>query len=138
MDSNTSALGGQRIRDETAEFSRRRRAQISLGVAPLAKPDKIYSVGNCPRARAGEEPLGLAEQRMRLKPKRWLPRPAMRLKPIEKGSDKSWIGVIAHVATTQNHSVKTASPDAIAAMQQFSEALLCPTLVQDFPFWKFL
>jgi hypothetical protein len=29
------------------------------------------------------------------------------------------------VATTQNHYIKTASPDAIAAMRQFSEALLC-------------
>ena len=29
------------------------------------------------------------------------------------------------VATTQNHDIKTASPDAIAAMKQFSEALLC-------------
>jgi integrase len=26
------------------------------------------------------------------------------------------------VATTQNHYIKTASPDAIAAMKQFSEA----------------
>jgi hypothetical protein len=31
------------------------------------------------------------------------------------------------VATTQNHYIKTASPDAIAAMRQFSEALLCST-----------
>jgi integrase len=29
------------------------------------------------------------------------------------------------VATTQNHYIKTASPDATAAMRQFSEALLC-------------
>jgi hypothetical protein len=29
------------------------------------------------------------------------------------------------VATTQNHYIKAASPDAIAAMKQFSEALLC-------------
>jgi Phage integrase family len=29
------------------------------------------------------------------------------------------------VAATQNHYIKTASPDAIAAMKQFSEALLC-------------
>jgi len=29
-----------------------------------------------------------------VKPKRWLSRPAMRLKPIQAGSDKSWIGVI--------------------------------------------
>ena len=27
-------------------------------------------------------------------PKRWLLRPAMRSKPIEEGSDKSWIGVL--------------------------------------------
>jgi len=31
------------------------------------------------------------------------------------------------VATTQNHYIKTASPDAIAAMRQFSKALLCST-----------
>ena len=31
------------------------------------------------------------------------------------------------VATTQNHYIKTALPDAIAAMKQFSEALLCST-----------
>jgi integrase len=31
------------------------------------------------------------------------------------------------VATTQNHYIKTTSPDAIAAMKQFSEALLCST-----------
>ena len=31
------------------------------------------------------------------------------------------------VATTQNHYIKTAAPDAIAAMKQFSEALLCST-----------
>jgi hypothetical protein len=31
------------------------------------------------------------------------------------------------VATTQNHYIKTASPDAIAAIRQFSEALLCST-----------
>jgi len=31
------------------------------------------------------------------------------------------------VSTTQNHYIKTASPDAIAAMRQFSEALLCST-----------
>jgi integrase len=29
------------------------------------------------------------------------------------------------VTTTQNHYIKTASPDVIAAMKQFSEALLC-------------
>jgi hypothetical protein len=48
MDPNTSALGGRRIGDPTAEFSRGRRAEISLGVAALAQPDKIYSVGNVP------------------------------------------------------------------------------------------
>jgi integrase len=31
------------------------------------------------------------------------------------------------VATTQNHYIKTASSDAIAAMRQFSEALKCST-----------
>ena len=31
------------------------------------------------------------------------------------------------VATTQNHYIKTASPDAIAAKRQFAEALLCST-----------
>jgi integrase len=35
------------------------------------------------------------------------------------------------VATTQNHYIKTASPDAIAAMKQFSEALLCSTCDPD-------
>jgi len=35
------------------------------------------------------------------------------------------------VATTQNHYIKTASPDAIAAMKQFSEALLCSTFAPD-------
>jgi len=35
------------------------------------------------------------------------------------------------VATTQNHYIKTASPDAIAAMKQFSEALLCSTCGPD-------
>jgi integrase len=34
-------------------------------------------------------------------------------------------------ATTQNHYIKTASPDAIAAMKQFSEALLCSIYVPD-------
>ena len=29
-----------------------------------------------------------------VKPKRWLLRPAMRLKPIEEGSDKRWIAVL--------------------------------------------
>jgi hypothetical protein len=33
----------------------------------------------------------------------------------------------SNLATTQNHYIKTASPDAVAAMKQFSEALLCPT-----------
>jgi integrase len=31
------------------------------------------------------------------------------------------------VATTQNHYIKTVSPDAISAMRQFSQALLCST-----------
>jgi integrase len=35
------------------------------------------------------------------------------------------------VATTQNHYIKTASPDAIAAMRQFSEALLCSACAPD-------
>jgi integrase len=35
------------------------------------------------------------------------------------------------VATTQNHYIKTAPPDAIAAMKQFSEALLCCTFAPD-------
>jgi hypothetical protein len=35
------------------------------------------------------------------------------------------------VATTQNHYIKTASPDVIAAMKQFSEALLCSTCAPD-------
>ena len=35
------------------------------------------------------------------------------------------------VATTQNHYIKTALPDAIAAMRQFSEALLCSTCAPD-------
>jgi hypothetical protein len=35
------------------------------------------------------------------------------------------------VATTQNHHIKTASPDAIAAMKQFSEASLCSTFAPD-------
>jgi integrase len=37
------------------------------------------------------------------------------------------------VATTQNHYIKTASPDAIAAMRQFSEALLCSSCAPDEP-----
>ena len=37
----------------------------------------------------------------------------------------------SNVATTQNHYIKTASPDAIAAMKQFSEALLCSTYAPD-------
>ena len=36
----------------------------------------------------------------------------------------------SNVATTQNHYIKTASPDAIAAMKQFS-ALLCSTCAPD-------
>jgi hypothetical protein len=35
------------------------------------------------------------------------------------------------VATTQNHYIKPPSPDAIAAMKQFSEALLCSTCGPD-------
>jgi hypothetical protein len=35
------------------------------------------------------------------------------------------------VATTQNHYIKTVSPDAIAAMKQCSEALLCSTFAPD-------
>jgi hypothetical protein len=35
------------------------------------------------------------------------------------------------VATTQNHYIKPPSPDAIAAMKQFSEALLCSTCAPD-------
>jgi len=31
----------------------------------------------------------------------------------------------SNVAITQNHNIKTASPDAIAAMRQFSKALQC-------------
>jgi hypothetical protein len=34
-------------------------------------------------------------------------------------------------AATQNHYIKTTSPDAIAAMKQFSEALLCSTCTPD-------
>jgi integrase len=37
------------------------------------------------------------------------------------------------VATTQNHYIKTASFDAVAAMKQFSEALLCSTCAPDEP-----
>jgi len=37
----------------------------------------------------------------------------------------------SNVATTQNHYIKTASPDAIAAMRQFAEALLCSTCAPD-------
>jgi integrase len=37
----------------------------------------------------------------------------------------------SNVATTQNHYIKTASPDAIAAMRQFSDALLCSTCAPD-------
>jgi integrase len=35
------------------------------------------------------------------------------------------------VATTQNQYIKTASSDAITAMKQFSEALLCSTCAPD-------
>jgi integrase len=35
------------------------------------------------------------------------------------------------VATTQNYYIKTASPDAIAAMKQLSEALLCSICTSD-------
>jgi hypothetical protein len=35
------------------------------------------------------------------------------------------------VATAQNHYIKPPSPDAIAAMKQFSEALLCSTCAPD-------
>jgi hypothetical protein len=44
------------------------------------------------------------------------------------GVDDSVIqGILRHstAATTENHYIKTVSPDAIAAMKQFSEALLC-------------
>jgi hypothetical protein len=34
-------------------------------------------------------------------------------------------------SNTQNHYIKTASPDAIAAMKQFSEALLCSACAPD-------
>jgi integrase len=34
------------------------------------------------------------------------------------------------VVNTQNHYIKTASPDAIAAMKQFSAALLCSRWVK--------
>ncbi len=37
----------------------------------------------------------------------------------------------SNVATTQNHYIKTAPPDAIAAMRQLSEALLCSTCAPD-------
>ena len=50
------------------------------------------------------------------------------------GVDDSVIqGILRHsnVATTQNHYIKTASPDAIAAMKQFSEASLCSTFAPD-------
>ena len=35
--------------------------------------------------------------------------------------------VIQRILRHKNHYIKTASPDAIAAMRQFSEALLCST-----------
>jgi integrase len=37
----------------------------------------------------------------------------------------------SNVSTTQNHYIKTASPDAIAAMRHFSNALLCSTCAPD-------
>ena len=37
----------------------------------------------------------------------------------------------SNVATTQNHYIKTASPDAIAAMKQFSQALMCSACPPD-------
>lgn len=37
----------------------------------------------------------------------------------------------SNLATTQNHYIKTASPDAVAAMKQFSEALLCSACAPD-------
>jgi hypothetical protein len=43
---------GQRIHDSTAQFSRWRRVEISLGIAALAKPDQIYPVGSVPAARS--------------------------------------------------------------------------------------
>ena len=52
MDSSTSALGGQHIHGATAQLPWRRRVEISLGIAALAKPEKIYSVGNIPAARS--------------------------------------------------------------------------------------
>jgi hypothetical protein len=52
MDPSTSALAGQRIHDSTAQFSRWRWVEISLGIAALARPDKVYAVGNVPAARS--------------------------------------------------------------------------------------
>jgi integrase len=45
----------------------------------------------------------------------------------QHGEDSVIQRILRHstVATTQNHYIKTASPDAIAAMKQFFEALLC-------------
>jgi integrase len=37
----------------------------------------------------------------------------------------------SNVATTQNHYIKTASLNAIAAMKQFSEALMCSACAPD-------
>jgi len=45
-------LVGQRIHDATAQFSRWRWVEISLGIAALARPDKIYAVGKVPAARS--------------------------------------------------------------------------------------
>jgi hypothetical protein len=37
----------------------------------------------------------------------------------------------SNVATAQNHYIETASPDAIAAMKQFSETLTCSACAPD-------
>jgi integrase len=50
------------------------------------------------------------------------------------GVDDSVIqGILRHstVATTQNHYIETASPDAVAAMRQLSNALMCSTCVPE-------
>src|ERR1035438_8727752 len=51
-DPTTSALGGQHIHGATAQLPWRRRIEISLGITTLARPDRIYSVGNIPDARS--------------------------------------------------------------------------------------
>jgi integrase len=54
--------------------------------------------------------------------------------PNRLGEDDSVIQRIlrhSNVATTQNHNIKASSPDAIAAMQQLSEALMCSTCAPD-------